>query len=678
MYAQKADSLKMVNLNEVTVSSFRVKSDLNSLPQTIQVLKKTDIQEVPNESLSELLKKTSGVDVVEYPAFLSSIGMRGFSPSALNGNYTMLMVNGLPSGTANVSTLDMNNAEQVEVLKGPYSSFFGSGAMAGVVNVVTPMSTDTIHSKIGVSYGSFNTYSIKAQSGGAITDKLSYDFSGNLMRECSDYKTGNSNLLNMSTYDKEIMGNSYGQTFQNTSFTKYDGNLRLGYSFSKDWMLNLYENVFVADPIYDNGNFWGSYGSTEKSIRRWSQSLSLTGKIGDNSLKFSPYYSSEMTKYYNSATDSNYVSNSNSYKSYGFVLQDGIKLGDHYAIVGIDNHSEKYVNQVWAAADDRTTPYQPDYLNSANGIFAQLRFNFLHDKLTTAIGGRYDLTYFSVYKTAYLPTVSSSDTYKTFNPNINVKYAILPELNVHASAGTAFLAPTAFEKAGIYSVSSAYGVTTYTGNPSLQPEKSKTYDVGFAYNNVHYGISADVTYFKTKRIDMIVSSYNASNDTITFKNAQSATMDGMECSLAYDFGSLSGYKYSLKVYGNLTHLSTSTVTSDGVISPMKYVRKDNASFGVEYHDFKAFAFRLNGRFVGHRYEDNYLDTWGTPVRPALVNDAVLDYPDFMVFDLSGSYTLSKKYTFGLTIANMLNENYSEKDGYNMPGRSITASVSYSF
>jgi vitamin B12 transporter len=686
VWAQKADSLNTIHLDLVTVSSFRVKSDLKEIPQNIQVLQKNDIREIPNESLNELLKKTAGVDVIEYPGFLANIGMRGFAPSALNGSYTLLLVNGLPAGTGNPSTLDLNNAEQVEVLKGPYSSFFGSGAMAGVINIVTPVSNDTIRGNVSLSIGSFDTYSFKAQTGGAVTNKLNFDFSAKMLTQNDNYKTGSHNIPDLSEYEKQIMGNTYEKRFQNTRFTKYDAHLRLGYTFMKDWKINLFENVFVADPIYDNGNFWGTYGSTQKIIQRWSQIISINGQVGIHSIKFSPHFSNENTNYYNNISDSNYITNTDNYKSYGFVLQDGIKLGNHYAIIGIDNHSKRYSNEAWANTDQRTTPYQPDYLNSANGAFLQLRFSFFENKLTSAVGARFDLTYFKVYKTDFLPSDNSNETYKTFNPNINIKYNFLPGLNVHAGAGTAFLAPTAFEKAGIYST--AYGV--YAGNPNLQAEKSKSFDVGISYDNFKSGISADITFFDNKQSGMIGYDYSK-QDTTSFRNAESAITNGIECSMAYDFGSLSGYRYSLKLYVNLMHLFKSDVIIDAITSPMKYVRKDNASFGVEYRNFKSFSFRLNGRFIGHKYEDNWLIGYdnnynpvpinaadGNPIRPSLINDAVLKLPDFLVFDLSGSYSFSKKYSVGLSLQNLFNENYTEKDAYYMPGRTITAGFTYLF
>jgi vitamin B12 transporter len=688
LFGQKTDSMKVIHAEDVNISAFRVKSGMKELPQNIQVLGKNDIREIPNESVSDLLKKTAGIDIVEYPGFSSSIGMRGFAPTAHGSTYTLMLINGIPSGTQNVSTLDISNADQVEILKGPYSSFFGSGAMAGVINIVTPVSRDKIQGNIGLSAGSFDTYGIKANTGGRITNKLNFDLSVRLLQQQKDYKTGNRNLLGMTETEKEVMDTkSYGKVYQNTRYDKYNASIRVGYDFNEHWQANAYGTEFIANHILTNGNFWSTNGSSEKDIHRWSQSLSIDGTIGFNRIKFSPYYSNEAVQYYNSTSDTNYVSSRYKYKTYGFVLQDAIAIGNHNFIVGIDNYSQRYANNQWSGREIASAPSQPDYANIANGAFMQTRFRFMENRLNASLGLRYDLMYFKIYETVFIKSKNSTDTYRTLNPTIGLKYQIVRGLDFTGSAGTAFLAPDAFKKTGNYL---SYG-KVYRGNPNLKPEKSVSYDLGFSYSNQEEGIAAGITYFDNWQKGLMV--YDRSNkDTITFKNADNTRMKGIEFSVAYDLGVIAGFKYSLKVYGNLTHMFTDKVTVDTIVSQMKNIRKDNASFGIEYNSLKAVVVRLNVRYIGHRYEDNFLYTYnstlkknvpvmdanGEPIRPALVDELVLKHPDFIVFDLSGKYTFVKKYTLELALQNLLDENYTEKDSYYMPGRTITISFNYSF
>ena len=54
----------------------------------------------------------------------------------------LVLVDGIPVGTDNISTLNLDNTTQVEVLTGPFSSFFGTNAMGGIVNMTTKRSTE--------------------------------------------------------------------------------------------------------------------------------------------------------------------------------------------------------------------------------------------------------------------------------------------------------------------------------------------------------------------------------------------------------------------------------------------------------------------------------------------------------------------------------------------------------
>jgi outer membrane receptor protein involved in Fe transport len=69
---------------------------------------------------------------------------------------------------------------------------------------------------------------------------------------------------------------------------------------------------------------------------------------------------------------------------------------------------------------------------------------------------------------------------------------------------------------------------------------------------------------------------------------------------------------------------------------------------------------------------------GTEIRPSLADEFVHRHPDSVIFDCNIAYTIRQKYTVAITAANLLDENYTEKDGYNMPGRLITAKFSYRF
>ncbi len=73
----------------------------------------------PSADLTDIVRKTAAVDVIQYPNLSSGIGIRGFRPqfSGLNQR-TLLLIDGRPAGATNLSQINLNGIERIEVLKG--------------------------------------------------------------------------------------------------------------------------------------------------------------------------------------------------------------------------------------------------------------------------------------------------------------------------------------------------------------------------------------------------------------------------------------------------------------------------------------------------------------------------------------------------------------------------------
>jgi len=98
----------------------------------------------------------------------------------MRGNATQVFVNGVnvgsPSlGVADVGKISIDNIERIEVVKGSGSLLYGSGAMAGTVNIITKSpKRDIIDLKIGAGYGSQNTYRAAAENGMFVAGDFGY------------------------------------------------------------------------------------------------------------------------------------------------------------------------------------------------------------------------------------------------------------------------------------------------------------------------------------------------------------------------------------------------------------------------------------------------------------------------------------------------------------------------
>ena len=95
------------------------------------------------EDITDVLKKNSSVDIIQYPGVLAGVGIRGFRPSSGSGinQRTLTLFDGRPSGATNFASLQPYGVERIEVVKGPVSLFMDPQAMGGVVNII-PLRSD--------------------------------------------------------------------------------------------------------------------------------------------------------------------------------------------------------------------------------------------------------------------------------------------------------------------------------------------------------------------------------------------------------------------------------------------------------------------------------------------------------------------------------------------------------
>ena len=105
-----ADTLHRQNLTAVEVTASRTAIERRKVPQQLQVISRRELEQTPAQEFTDVLKKHTAVDVVQFPSLLAGVGIRGFRPqtSGLNQR-TLLLVDGRPAGTANLATLDLNS-----------------------------------------------------------------------------------------------------------------------------------------------------------------------------------------------------------------------------------------------------------------------------------------------------------------------------------------------------------------------------------------------------------------------------------------------------------------------------------------------------------------------------------------------------------------------------------------
>ena len=167
---QAQETVKDYDLDEVVVTATRMNLPLKSIPQKVEIIDKDKILSIPAENAAELLKRATNLDMIQYPGASATVGMRGFSPTAHARSYTLVMIDGLPSGTSNLTTLPTSVIERIEVIKGPYSVLYGTDAMGGVINIITKKATLQKTGEVSLKGGSFGTTSFDANAAGMLSD----------------------------------------------------------------------------------------------------------------------------------------------------------------------------------------------------------------------------------------------------------------------------------------------------------------------------------------------------------------------------------------------------------------------------------------------------------------------------------------------------------------------------
>lgn len=702
---QRTDSIRNIDIMEVTVMASRTENRLQNLPRKIEIISEDRLTSVPSENLAEALKRSVNLDVIQYPGTLANVGMRGFSPTLSDRNYTLVLINGKPSATVNVATVKLSNIERVEVIKGPYSVLYGSDAMAGVINIITKQESEGPEAMVSIESGSFGNLSLDGSFAGNISEKVGFRLGYSRMEQTKDYRIGDNNLLDISGTGKKIlMESSYGGRMKNSQYEINQANGLLSIRPDTRWHISA-EAVYTY--AYDLGAPTGipgpllGYTQTKKDINRINLMTTVGHDCGSNRFSFSPYLSRQSGSAYSDDTDDGFVNLKTKISEYGFQLQDVQSIWQFNLLAGFDYRAYDYASERWEEPGKNTFPYQPDNKTSNMGVFAQLTWST--PVFDIDAGLRYEHIKYKIEANEDLNAAKTDETYSTLNPSIGAQARFVRNMKVHTAFGSAFKTPNPYQVAGSYTTDFGYGVHKYTGNPGLKPEKSITVDAGVGYYSAENSLMLDVTYFYTYHDDKIVTESDYTIGETSYKNASNATMEGIELMASYDIGNISGNKFKLEFYSNWTWMLRNEFETntggDTNTKDSQFVRKTNGNFGVIFAPKPFLSVRLNGRYTGSRLERDYFtssrydEDAGKYIEESIrgietseyhpkggyeTSDFVLKHPDFLVFDCSVKYSFKKNLDFGIMLSNFLDENYTEKDGYNMPGRQITAKLAYKF
>ena len=626
---------ELIDIGEVIVSSMRQEQRIKDVPVPLEIVTQKQIELSSSFTASDVLEQESGVSMARDGVWATGINIRG-----LNQQRIVMLVDGNRIETAtdlmaSMSFFDLDDIERIEVIKGASSSLYGTGAMGGIVNVITKKayfnSSNYFNGSVNAGYNTVNelfTRKLSFKSG----SKRWYASVSGSMRDAENVNTPDGKILNSQFEDKSI----------SASF---------GLKVKENHTFELKYHYFDADDVGIPGGdaFPGPSTATYKDAKR--QMFSANYEIKDISESFKSlnfrYFHQYIVRDVNlipniSTTTATSITTPELFTPSGDHTTDGAQIQSDWSfsennsfIAGIDvwrrkleTSREKYIRvDVLDSLGDIAatnnimrgeTPIPKSCFGSA-GLYLQNEQKFLNDDLKLIIGGRidgirianeqafdYDYLIMNGTRNDSPPnqriTFEENEEYKlSWSANLGILYALSDDIDLSLNTGRSFRAPSLEESFKYIDL----GSMVRLGDPNLDPEKGYSLDIGMRIWRPKFQFK--VNGFVNWLSDMIVEEpgefiYSYSTgvvDTIPAlinANVDEARLYGVDLSFQYNF-----YK-NFVFHGAGSYLRGENLKNN---TNLPLITPPNGRIGIRYHLPKYFGVDLIA--IGFADQDKVAD-----------------------------------------------------------------------
>ena len=226
-------------------------------------------------SAADLLRDLPGVFVQQSGGSVVSLFTRGAKP-----NFTLVLLDGVKAndptntrgGSYDFSTLDLNDIERVEFVRGPASAIYGSDAVGGVINIISRRGGETFDAGLKAEGGSFGQARVAGHVGGPIgsaTGNLGLSYSDSGMPVAGSNVKGTALDGALALPDMAGTAVSFNGRYSAniaTSFPDSSGGPRLAVLRTLDHR-DIQEGVFGTHALRDMTGWWNAgldYGFYER------------------------------------------------------------------------------------------------------------------------------------------------------------------------------------------------------------------------------------------------------------------------------------------------------------------------------------------------------------------------------------------------------------------------------
>ncbi len=140
--AQTQLDLTLIGNDSVEAAS-RIAESLEDAPASVSLIPAPELRGMRYPNLAEALRGVRGVFISDDRGY-KAVGFRGFGRPGDYGNRVLVLVDGMPTNDNWVWSsyvgydlrTDLDDVDRIEVVRGPGSILYGTGAFSGVVNLV--------------------------------------------------------------------------------------------------------------------------------------------------------------------------------------------------------------------------------------------------------------------------------------------------------------------------------------------------------------------------------------------------------------------------------------------------------------------------------------------------------------------------------------------------------------
>ncbi|WP_265428997.1 TonB-dependent receptor plug domain-containing protein [Chryseobacterium sp. YIM B08800] len=295
--AQEKDSLNQKKIEEVVITGQYMQQSINKSIYKVEVIDAQQIKNMAVTNVAEVLNQN--LNILIEPSRGS--GNSNANIMGLSGAYTKILIDNIPVVTdegmgnlVDLTKLNVNNVERIEVVKGSMGVEYGNNAVAGVINIITKKNyakkftaiASLQEETVGKDYDWFKKGNGRHIQSLNLGYRINDNWSVTADVNHNDFQ-GYKGLLNGYKYFNESNDGKRGYDWQPKDMVTANGAVRYSKgNTSLFYKLNFlsekinYYNPLVIEDYLGEGNRTYTSEDIDYNTKRWIHQFNIQTKIG--------------------------------------------------------------------------------------------------------------------------------------------------------------------------------------------------------------------------------------------------------------------------------------------------------------------------------------------------------------------------------------------------------------